>query len=219
MSLTISDQVAAMTAARRAKPDPSRDAFAAERDRLARIGTPAGAAEVGSVMPDGDLIDVHGARTTLTAARDGKPAVVVFYRGAWCPFCNIALRTYEQQLAVPLAERGILLAALSPQKPDGALTMQEKNDLTYTVLSDPGNQIASALGILSPQRSPEVRAASAGNGSGVADSNADGTDTVPMPTTVIVAADGTIAWIDVHPDYSTRSEPDQILAALADLGL
>ncbi|MEV8615277.1 redoxin family protein [Amycolatopsis sp. NPDC051373] len=46
-------------------------------------------------MPDGDLLDAHGAATTLTAARAGKPAVVVTYRGAWCPYCNIALRTYQ----------------------------------------------------------------------------------------------------------------------------
>ena len=108
---------------------------------------PEAAAKAGSAMPDGDLLDAHGQATTLTAGA-GKPAVVVFYRGAWCPYCNIALRNYQANLTPELDARGIALIAVSPQKPDGSLSMAEKNDLTFAVLSDPGNQIAGALGIL-----------------------------------------------------------------------
>ena len=53
-------------------------------------------------MPDGDLLDVHGAPTSLARLRGGRPAVVVFYRGAWCPYCNIALRTYQAELVPAL---------------------------------------------------------------------------------------------------------------------
>ena len=187
--------------------------FGAEQADLDAAGVPSGVAVAGSPMPDGDLLDAHGAATTLEKARDGKPAVVVFYRGAWCPFCNIALRTYEQQLVPELSARGVTLIAVSPQKPDGSLSMQETNELTFAVLSDPANQIAGQLGILTTP-SDDARSAQAALGLDVTAVNADGTATLPMPTTVIVGADGTIRWIDVHPNYTTRSEPAAILSAL-----
>ena len=123
-------------------------AFAAEQADLDAGGVPGGVAAPGSSMPDGELLDVQGVPTTLAQVRAGRPAVVVFYRGAWCPYCNLALRTYQAELMPALAERGVELIAVSPQKPDGSLTMAETNKLTFSVVSDPGNQLASALGIL-----------------------------------------------------------------------
>jgi peroxiredoxin len=91
--------------------------------------------------------------------------------------------------------------------------MREKNELTYTVLSDPGNQIATALGVLSGP-SPQARAAQLELGLDLEAVNADGTTALPMPTVAILDPDRTIRWIDVHPDYSTRTTPGEILAAL-----
>lgn len=122
--------------------------FRAEQADLDAAGIPAGVAKPGSAQPDGELLDAHGAPVTLASVRAGRAAVVVFYRGAWCPYCNIALRTYQSELVPALAVRGLTLIAVSPQKPDGSLTAQQTNELTYSVLSDPGNQIASRLGIL-----------------------------------------------------------------------
>ena len=105
------------------------------------------------------------------------------------------------------------LIAVSPQKPDGSLTMQEKHDLTYAVVSDPGNQVAHALGVVfTPGEA--TRAAQGQLGLDVASGNADGGPELPMPTVVVVDAAGTIRWIDVHPNFTTRSEPSQILAAV-----
>jgi peroxiredoxin len=188
--------------------------FGAEAAGLAAAGVPAGVSGPGSPMPDGALLDVHGAATTLGAARNGKPAVVVFYRGAWCPFCNIALRTYEVALAPTLKERGIALIAISPQKPDGSLSVQQKNDLTFVVLSDSGNQIATKLGILTAPTA-DVRGAQAALGLDLAQVNADGTYNLPMPTVVLVDASGAIRWIDVHPEYTERTEVPAILEAVA----
>ena len=137
----------------------------------------------------------------------------MFYRGAWCPYCNVALRAYEQELVPELKARGATMVALSPQKPDGSLSAQEANELSYTVLSDPGNQIAGKLGILMPN-DEEVLTAQRSLGLDVAAVNADGTATLPLPTTVVLDADGVIRWIDVHPNFTTRSEPSDILAAL-----
>jgi peroxiredoxin len=91
--------------------------------------------------------------------------------------------------------------------------MQEKNELTFTVLSDPGNQLARQVGVLTAP-STEVRAAQLQLGLDLTAVNADGTVELPMPTTVILDAEHTVRWIDVHPNYSTRSEPMGILVAL-----
>ncbi|HWE61602.1 MAG TPA: peroxiredoxin-like family protein [Chloroflexota bacterium] len=211
----IADQVAALhqQGAGQLPPDVAA-VFGAELARLAVATVPDRVARVGTVMPDGDLFDAYGHPTTLMQARAGRPAVVVFYRGAWCPYCNLTLQTYQDVLVTALDARGIALIAISPQKPDGSLSMQEKNALTYTVLSDPGNQIAGQLGILTTP-GEDVRDAQAALGLDLTAVNADGTHTIPMPTVVIVDAAGTIRWIDVHPNYTTRTEPGDILAALA----
>src|SRR4029077_12466178 len=133
-------------------------AFVAEQADLDDAGAPTRVSAPGALMPDGELLDVRGAATSLAQVRAGRPAVVVFYRGAWCPFCNIALRTYEAELAPALADRGVAMIAVSPQKPDGSLTAAETNELSYSVVSDPGNQIASALGIVTEPSAHAVAA-------------------------------------------------------------
>jgi peroxiredoxin len=190
-------------------------AFAAEQRDLAAAGNPPGVAEPGSALPDGELLDAGGQHTTLAQNLRGKPAVIVFYRGGWCPYCDIALRTYQAQLVPALAERGIGLVAISPQTPDGSLSTKEVKELTFTVLSDPGNQIAGQLGILTAP-SDGARAAQLQLGLDLTQVNADGTTGLPMPTVVIVGADGLIRWIDVHPDYTTLAEPGQVLQAVTD---
>ena len=188
-------------------------ALESERAELNARGVPGSVLKAGALMPDGDLLDVDGNPTTLKKVRGGKPAVVVFYRGAWCPYCNLTLRTYQETLVPELAARGVSLVAISPQTPDGSLSMQEKHQLTFEVLSDPANQIAGQLGILTGP-TDDARQAQASLGLIIGEHNADGTDTTPMPAVVILDAEGTIRWIDVHPHYTSRTEPGQILQAM-----
>lgn len=196
-----------------AMPAEIMNSFAAEQSALDTAGVPDGVSAVGTGMPDGELLDIHGAPTSLAQLRGGLPAVVVFYRGGWCPYCNMALRTYQTELVPGLAQRGVELIAVSPQKPDGSLTAAETNQLSFSVVSDPGNQLAGALGILT-EPSADAVAAQAKLGLDLAEQNADGGRRLPMPTTVVVDAAGVIRWIDVHPNYTTRSEVPDILAAV-----
>jgi peroxiredoxin len=213
--MTIAEQVADHHRASAGQlPVDVADAFAAEQRELAAADKPAAKAELGDRMPDGNLLDVAGQPTTLAAALSSRPGVIVFYRGGWCPYCNIALRAYQTQLVPALAEQGIPLVAISPQSPDGSLSTQETKELTFTVLSDPGNQIAGQLGILTAP-SDGARAAQLQLGLDLTKVNADGTTTLPMPTVVIVDSAGIVRWIDVHADYTTRTEPDQVLRAIA----
>jgi peroxiredoxin len=139
--------------------------------------------------------------------------VVVLYRGAWCPYCNVALRTYQAELVPALTERGVALIAISPQTPDGSMSSVELNDLTYTVASDPGNQLAVALGV-ETQPSGDALAAQVSLGLDLTERNADRRTTLPMPTVVVLDGAGVIRWIDVHPNYATRTEVRDILAAV-----
>jgi peroxiredoxin len=190
--------------------------FAKERERHVAVAEEA-SVRPGDAIPDADLLDTHSAPTTLHSVLAGRPAVLVFYRGAWCPYCNLTLRVYEQQLVPKLTELGVQLIAVSPQKPDNSLSTEEANGLSYAVLSDPGNQLTSSLNILAPEVGQETIEARESIGTDVASHNADGTSRVPMPTTVVVDQSGTIRWIDVRPDWATRSEPEEILDAVAQL--
>lgn len=205
-------QTLAAEAATRLPSDVS-CAFAADQAALDASGVPTGVAAPGTAMPDAELLDVNAAPTTLGRLRRERPAVVVLYRGAWCPYCNIALRTYQTELVPALDKRGVGLIAVSPQKPDGSLSSVEVNELTFTVASDPGNQLAVALGVLT-QPSADALAAQRNLGLDLAERNVDGQTTLPMPTVVVVDGTGVIRWIDVHPNYTTRSEVADILAAV-----
>jgi peroxiredoxin len=215
----IADAVAARRAAYAVEnPDAAPTAYALEQAALAATGVPAGVLRPGEAFPRGELLDALGEITSIDRVAAGRAAVVVFYRGSWCPYCNLALGAYRSALAGPLAERGVALIAVSPQHPDGSLSMAEKHGLDFAVLSDPGNRLGAGLGILM-QPSEAARAEQLSHGLDIAERNADGTTTLPMPTVAIVDADGILRWIDVHPDYSTRTEPAAVLDALTGLGL
>ena len=217
-AITVAEGVSQLRAAAAAQP-PSEvmGAFSREQVHLAAAGLPSGIAATGATLPDAELLDTDGSTTTLYAATGDRPAVIVFYRGAWCPYCNITLATYQNQLLPALTNRNIGLIAISPQTPDGSLTMQQKHDLAFTVLSDPGNTLARHLGILTGP-SADARAAQLQLGMDLTAINADRTTTLPMPTTLSMDAAHVITWIDVHPDYTTRSEPAEILAAVERAG-
>jgi len=211
---TIAEQVAGYHRASAGQlPAEIAEAFAAEPRELAAAGHLDGVAQPGTPLPDGKLLDVEGQPTTLASTLGGKPAVIVFYRGGWCPYCNIALRTYQASLVPALAPLGISLIAISPQTADGSLSAKQTKELTFTVLSDPGNQLARQLGILTAPSEGVVQA-QLQLGLDVTQINADGTTGLPMPTVIIADAAGTIRWIDVHRDYTTRTEPEQVLRAI-----
>ncbi len=217
-AVTIAGQVAARAETSAGQPPgEAMGVFAREQAELAAGGIPDGVIASGALLPDADLLDPLGAPVTLHDAIGDQRAVVVLYPGAWCPYCNITVRTYQSELLPELARRGVTLVAISPQMPDGSLTMRQKNELTFTVLSDPGNQVARAAGVLSTP-STQARAAQLRLGLDLTTVNADGTAGVPMPTTIITDADHVVGWVDIHPDYTTRSEPAQILAALDGAG-
>lgn len=179
-------------------------------------GIPAGTIKVGDTLESFTLSDATGTPVTLDQIVEEGPAVIVFYRGGWCPYCNLALRTYQHELLPKLATFGARLVAISPQLPDESLSTAEKAALSFTLLSDPGSRLAENIGI-SFQQADDVLEAQRKLGLDLAQVNAEGSIQLPRPTVLVVDSNRTVRFVDVQPDYTARTEVADILAALADL--
>ena len=187
--------------------------FDDEQSALREAGVPDDAVKPGDTVVEATLLTPQGTEVSLAETVGEGPAVLVFYRGAWCPYCNLTLKTYQADLLPELRERGVALVAISPQTPEGSERSVANGGLEFPVLSDPGNVFVRALGI---QTEPvaAARAVHSDLGFDVADSNADATADVPFPTVLVVDRDGKVVFADVHVDYTTRTEVDEVVAAV-----
>jgi peroxiredoxin len=176
-------------------------------------GVPPEAIKVGERLESFTLDDATGQPVSLEQIVESGPAVIVFYRGGWCPYCNLALRTYQQDLLPQLDRFDARLVAMSPQSPDESLSTSEKAGLSFTVLSDPGARLAARIGIAF-QQADEVLAAQRQLGLDLAQVNAEGLARLPRPTVLIVDGDRVVRFVDVQPDYTARTEVAQIMGAL-----
>jgi peroxiredoxin len=189
--------------------------FAEEQRGWRERGEPDGIVGRGERVADFTLPDATGSPVTLGEIVADGPAVVVFYRGGWCPYCNLALRTYQAELLPELARYGASLVAISPQNPDESLGTSEKAGLSFTVLSDPGAALAYRLGIgYTP--TPELLEAQRALGLDLMKVNA--TVDLPLPTVLIIDSARTVRFVDPCADYTTRTEVHAILGALERLG-
>jgi peroxiredoxin len=179
-------------------------------------GIPTNSIKVGDVLESFTLDDATGTPVSLDHIVENGPGVIVFYRGGWCPYCDLALRTYQQQLLPQLDAFGARLIAISPQAPDESLSTVEKAGLEFTVLSDPGGRLADRIGIAFEQ-ADDVLAAQRKLGLDLTKVNAEGAVRLPRPTVLVVDRDRVVRFIDVQPDYTARTEVADIIAALVDL--
>ncbi|OUM41772.1 peroxiredoxin-like family protein [Arthrobacter sedimenti] len=190
--------------------------FAREQEDLRRAGLPQGITRVGERLPDSFLYDAEGRRARLSEILDAAAAIIVFYRGSWCPYCSIALKTYQRELRPVVETFGTRLIAISPQAPDTAVRAARNAGLHFALYADKGNALASRLGIVTVPNAEAMRARAA-LGIDVAGSNMDRTAAIPFPTVVVVDATGTIRLIDARVDYTTRTETCDIIDALVAL--
>ncbi len=218
MSVTIGEQSEQLKAAAADRlPRDVLDAFDRSIEGFLREGVPAGAIAAGDSIESFILEDANGNEVELDQLVVDGPAVIVFYRGGWCPYCNLALRTYQRELLPELDRFGSRLVAISPQSPDQSLSTAEKAGLDFTVLSDPGSRLARRIGI-SFQQSEDVLEAQRKLGLDLAQVNAEGSIELPRPTVLIVDQEHIVRFVDVQPDYTARTEVADILRALSEIG-
>jgi peroxiredoxin len=197
-------------------PQDARKVMDAELDRLVKAGLAQQAPKQGEQLPTFTLPNQNDTHKSLEELLKNGPAVIVFYRGGWCPYCNLELRAYQEVLD-EIQDRGATLAAISPELPDSSLSTSERNGLAFEVLSDTDSRYAREIGIAFTL-SDELREVYGKFGLELEKHNGPGRFTLPLPSTFVVDTDGTIAYAFVDPDYTVRAEPADVLDALDHLG-
>jgi peroxiredoxin len=169
--------------------------------------------KVGDRIPDFSLPDICGKLVEVQALLDAGPVVLSFYRGGWCPYCNIELRALQQ--ALPEIEGlGASVVAVSPELPNKRVTPEDDIPLTFSMLFDAGNNVAKLFGIVYelPEDLLDVyrqRGHDLEEVNGLA-----GADTLALPATFVVDRHGTIRLAFIDEDYAKRLSTDEILMAL-----
>lgn len=194
-------------------PEEKVKIFKAHLERLSALKIEQTSLKIGDKAPDFTLPNAIGKVVNLGTLLKGGPVVVTFYRGTWCPFCNLQLRALQSHLSEIKDEGGAQLIAISPQTPDNSLDMTEKNALTFEVLSDLGNAVAKQFGIVF-QVEPEFRDLQKTLEVDLANYNGDHEYELPTPATYIINPDGIITYAFVESDWTQRAEPKEIVSAL-----
>lgn len=166
---------------------------------------------LGSAMPDVSLHTVDGKSTTLKQQVDGRPAILVFYRGGWCPYCNTQLS--ELRLITADAEAlGYRIIAISPDRPEELGKTMSADKLDYTLLSDSKAEALRAFGIGFRVDDATIEKYK-GYGIDLEKSSGEDHHALPVPSVFIVDSAGAIQFSYVHPDYKVRVPGTVILAA------
>jgi peroxiredoxin len=181
----------------------------------AAVDYAARAPKVGDRAPDFTLHDQLGRKVSLAGELEQGSVVLIFYRGEWCPYCNMMLRTYGLR-AADFSERGARLVAVSPQTPDNSLTMAEKHSLEFPVLSDQGGEVIGTYG-LKYNVEGQARELLEAVGNDVAKFNGEGGWILPAPAVFVIDREGIVRFVGVNGDYTQRVEPDEALAAIDSL--
>jgi peroxiredoxin len=170
------------------------------------------ALDVGANAPLFALPDARGGEVALEDLLTAGPVVLVFYRGAWCPYCNLQLAAFQGALT-EIRAAGAELVAVSPQTPDQSLTLAEQRALAFPVLSDAGNRVAREYGLVFTS-SAEATATLHELGVELSGFNGDDTNTLPAPSTFVIGQDGRIQFASVSGDYRWRVGPEEVLDVL-----
>lgn len=169
----------------------------------------------GDIAPNFTLPNITGDPVSLYEVLNSGPVVLSFYRGGWCPFCNLELQALQAQLS-EFRALGANLIGISPETPDTSLSAIDKHQLEFEVLSDIGNITARQYGLLFTVYE-EMRPLYLKWGLDVPASNGDDSWELPVPATYVIDTDSVVRAAHVDKDYTRRMEPAQILATLREL--
>ena len=196
-------------------PDDVKAKMADAAKDLANSGMTDKVLTEGDSIPSFSLPNATGQSISIQDLLKSGPVVISFYRGGWCPYCNLELRALQEALP-EIQARGANLVAISPQTPDNSLSTAEKHHLSFEVLSDVGNQVARQFGLVFTV--PEtLRPIYQSFGIDLPAYNGDENFELPIPATYIVDTTGKIVHAFVNVDYQKRQDPEGIITVLENL--
>jgi len=179
---------------------------------LADSGMLSKAIGTGNTLPEFNLPNHLGDTVNSFDLLTQGPLIITFYRGGWCPYCNLELRAYHDAQA-RINAAGATLVAITPELPDESLNTVEKNELGFHVLTDRNSEYARQLGLVHTLPK-EVTDIYQGFGIDVEKHNGKGQFDLPLPATYVVAKSGVVFKSFVEVDYRNRMEPEIAIAAL-----
>jgi peroxiredoxin len=209
---SLKSQLDAKKEASKLKTDPTtKKVFKEGIGSVVKSGVLENALKVGEIAPNFKLSNALGETIDLyTYLKKGK-VVLTWYRGGWCPYCNMTLQQLQQELP-NFKKNSAQLIALTPELPDKSLSTSEKHDLKFEVLSDVGNKVAKQYGIVF-KLTDEV-AKIYNQFFSIVDFNGDTSNELPLAATYIIDQDGKIIYAFLDADYRNRAEPSELTEVL-----
>lgn len=170
---------------------------------------------VGAKVRSFTALNQAGEQVKLTDELAKGPVLLVFYRGQWCPYCNRHLSDLQDSLAL-LQKKGVRVFAISPEKPEFLLKMQEKTEASFTFLWDEGHAIGRAFDVTHQPEAATRKKYNALLRARLAEASGDESEQLPVPATYLIGQDGRVLWRHFDQDYRKRSSVAEILTQLAD---
>jgi peroxiredoxin len=196
-------------------PEEDRNLIIGSLAKFKETFDPNDAIKAGDKLPEFHLTDATGKEVSSADLLAKGPLLITFYRGEWCPYCNVAIAFLQKHLD-DFTARGVTLVAISPEIPNDTLTRTEKEEIKFPVLTDLHNNYARELGIVFDQSSARSFHASIGLDLGVR--NGDDTWEVPIPATLLVDQSGVVRNASVEPDFTKRLDPKVALEWIDGMG-
>ena len=196
-------------------PEGAIEAFGRSTQELIDSGQAERALKAGDKAPDFVLTDSDRGEVALKDLLAKGPVVLTFYRGVWCPYCNIELKALEQ-VAEDIRARGATLVAISMQGAADSRKSQRDNELSFPILTDKNGELADKFGIRWSLQDYVIPVHD-GFGVNLPTIHGDGQWNLPMPARYVVDTDGSIAYAEVNPDYTRRPEPADLFPIVDNL--
>lgn len=168
---------------------------------------------VGAKVVPFTALNQHGKSVSLNEELANGPVLLVFYRGKWCPYCNRHLSDLQDSLAL-LQAKGVRVFAISPEKPEFLLQMQEKTKASFTFLWDQGHLIGQSFDV---SHQPTAATRTKYNTllrARLSEASNDESEQLPVPATFLIAPSGEVLWRHFDQDYRQRSSVAEILSVL-----
>lgn len=176
----------------------------------------ANALNLAQSAPRFELPNQHGQSVQLTELLAKGPVVVTFYRGSWCPYCNLQLKALQARLP-EIHALGAQLVAISPQVPDGSMSESDISKMDFLVLSDQNADVAASYGVAWQVPTFLLEHMRVDRGLDLESVNNGNSSVLPIPATFVLDKQGKVTWRYVDVGYRTRSEPEDIINALKNL--